>query len=137
MPHVRSERDITREKLAIVDNAEAIKLLNAEWSSLTRPERIQFLAQTQLGMKPMAPDQFVTEQNLSARLDALVTFSQNAAANPIDDVLKKMQRCKSQSSKNFERKRGLVGQNRIRLLGLYVRWGVCSYRSAARAVNGV
>lgn len=86
-----SERELAREKAAIVDTAEAIKLLKAEWSSLTRPERIQLLAQTQLGMKPMSPDQFVTDAELSARLDALTTSSTTKPANPIDDVLKKMQ----------------------------------------------
>lgn len=86
-----SERELARQKAAIVDTAEAIKLLKAEWSSLTRPERIQFLAQSQLGMQSIAPDQFVTEAELSARLDALTTTSTTAPANPIEDVLKKMQ----------------------------------------------
>jgi cell division protein FtsL len=87
----QSERDLAREKAAIVDQAEAIKLLKAEWSSLTRPERIQSLAQTRLGMVPMTPDQYVTENELAARLDALTTSTTTAPANPIDDVLKKMQ----------------------------------------------
>jgi cell division protein FtsL len=86
-----SERALAREKAAVVDTAEAIKLLKAEWSSLTRPERIQYLAQSQLGMQPIAPDQFVSESELAARLDALTTSSTTAPANPIDDVLKKMQ----------------------------------------------
>jgi cell division protein FtsL len=86
-----SERELAREKAAIVDTAEAIKLLKAEWSSLTRPERLQFLAQTQLGMKPMTPDQYVTEAELAARLDLLTASIGPAPANPIDDVLKKMQ----------------------------------------------
>lgn len=86
-----SERELAREKAEIVDTAEAIKLLKAEWSSLTRPERLQFLAQTQLGMVPMTPDQFVDENELLAKLDALTTSSTKTPANPIDDVLKKMQ----------------------------------------------
>jgi cell division protein FtsL len=86
-----SERELAREKAAIVDTAEAIKLLKAEWSSLTRPERIQYLAQTQLGMQPMSPDQYVTEAELLTRLDALTASTSAAPANPIDDVLKKMQ----------------------------------------------
>jgi cell division protein FtsL len=86
-----SERELAREKAAIVDTAEGIKLLKAEWSSLTRPERIQFLAQSQLGMKSMSPDQYVTEAELEARLDALTTSSTKTPSNPIDDVLKKMQ----------------------------------------------
>ncbi len=87
----QSERNVTKEKAAIVDNAEAIKLLKAEWSSLTRPERIQALAETHLGMKPMAPDQIVTNEELAARLEVLAAVGQPTTANPVDDVLKKMQ----------------------------------------------
>jgi cell division protein FtsL len=86
-----SERALAREKAEILDTAEAIKLLKAEWSSLTRPERIQFLATTQLGMRSMTADQFVTEEELAARLDVLTASTTTAATNPIDDVLKKMQ----------------------------------------------
>jgi cell division protein FtsL len=86
-----SERAMAREKAVIVDTAEAIKLLKAEWSTLTRPARIQYLAQTQLGMQPMTPDQYVDEKELLARLDKLTTSSTDKPANPIDDVLKKMQ----------------------------------------------
>ena len=86
-----SERDLAREKVTIVDTAEAIKLLKAEWSSLTRPERIQFLAQTQLGMQTISPDQFITQAELAARLDVLTASTSKPPSNPIDDVLKKMQ----------------------------------------------
>ena len=40
------ERDITRAKAQMNDNAEAIKLLKAEWSSLTRPERLAATCRT-------------------------------------------------------------------------------------------
>jgi hypothetical protein len=39
----------------------------------------------------MTPDQYVTEDELAARLDALTTSSTASPTNPIDDVLKKMQ----------------------------------------------
>jgi cell division protein FtsL len=86
-----SERNLAHEKAAIVDNAEAIKLLKAEWSSLTRPERIQNLAQTQLGMKSMAVDQIVTDAELAIRIDTLSAAATPATGNTIDDILKKMQ----------------------------------------------
>lgn len=86
------ERSIAREKTLGADTAEEIKLLKAEWSSLTRPERVQKLAQENLGMVPMSPDQVVTQEELDTRLNAISAAAETTAStNPIDDVLKKMQ----------------------------------------------
>jgi hypothetical protein len=85
------ERSIAREKLALADEAEAIKLLKAEWSSLTRPERIQLLAQQHLGSQPLLPDQIVTPEELAARIKIMTETETTSSINPIDDVLKKMQ----------------------------------------------
>ncbi len=86
------EREIAKANREMGDNAEAIKLLKAEWSSLTRPERIQLLAEQQLGMKRLEPDQIVTAAELPARLQALSAVSKPASkANSIDDLLQKMQ----------------------------------------------
>ena len=41
---------------------EGIKLLNAEWSNLTRPERLQKLANEHLKLQPMKPDQLVSRR---------------------------------------------------------------------------
>ena len=56
------ERQIAKTKATINDNDEAIKLLNAEWSSLTRPERIQALAEQNLKMVPRKADQIVGDR---------------------------------------------------------------------------
>jgi cell division protein FtsL len=85
------ERQIARTKAEIVDTSEAIKLLNAEWSSLTRLERIQQLAETQLGMKRIEPDQYVTAEELPAKLQELAKVSAPEGKATIDDILKKMQ----------------------------------------------
>ncbi len=86
------ERSIAKATAALVDNAEAIKLLNAEWSSLTRPERIQQLAKQHLGMKQIEPDQIITTAELPQRLEAMSIISKpNGKPATIDDILKKMQ----------------------------------------------
>jgi hypothetical protein len=85
------ERVIARAKAEMVDNAEAIKLLKAEWSSLTRPERIQQLAEQHLGMQKLEPDQIVTVEELPQRLQALAKAEAPEGQGGIDDILKKMQ----------------------------------------------
>ena len=85
------ERVIARAKAEMVDNAEAIKLLKAEWSSLTRPERIQQLAKQHLGMQKLEPDQIVTVEELPQRLQALAKAEAPEGQGGIDDILKKMQ----------------------------------------------
>lgn len=85
------ERTIARAKSEMIDNAEAIKLLKAEWSSLTRPQRIQQLAEQYLGMKRLEPDQIVTMEELPQRLQDLAKAEAPKPKGTIDDVLKKMQ----------------------------------------------
>jgi cell division protein FtsL len=85
------ERSIAKANAEIMDNAEAIKLLKAEWSSLTRPERIQQLAEQQLGMKRREADQLVTAQELPQRLQDIAKVEAPKGKATIDDILKKMQ----------------------------------------------
>ena len=85
------ERAIAKSKAELADNAEAIKLLKAEWSSLTRPERVQKLAEQTLAMQTIAPDQFVTQSELPDRLRALAPAEKPAGKGTIEDLLKKMQ----------------------------------------------
>ena len=86
------ERQMAHEKKSISAEREAIKLLNAEWSSLTRPERLQKLAQEQLKLQPMAAKQMVAEAGLSAAVPdvALVKPAANEA-DPIAAILEQMQ----------------------------------------------
>jgi cell division protein FtsL len=85
------ERAIASAKAMMVDHAEAIKLLKAEWSNLTRPERIQFLAEQSLGMKRMEPDQLVGDAEVIVRLEAIANTGATKQDNGIEDMLKKMQ----------------------------------------------
>lgn len=66
----RVERDIRAEK-------ETIALLEADWSLLDQPRRLQRLAEAfsdELALSPMRPDQIVTPDQLPARpLDIVPT----------------------------------------------------------------
>jgi cell division protein FtsL len=85
------ERAIAKATAEMVDTAEAIKLLKAEWSSLTRPERIQQLAEQQLGMKQLDADQIITATELPVRLEALTQTVKPKGKGTIEDLMKKMQ----------------------------------------------
>ncbi len=87
-----TERQIARSERAIAAERESIKLLNAEWSSLTRPERLQRLAEKHLEIKPIAAMQMVTEAELAERVPAYPPVRIDpTSADPIGDILKKME----------------------------------------------
>ena len=86
------ERQIAKAKASISDNEEAIKLLNAEWSSLTRPERIQKLVEQNLKLVPLKAEQIVGANELAQRIPAVAAVvPPQESADPIGDILKKMQ----------------------------------------------
>jgi cell division protein FtsL len=71
---------------------EDIKLFNAEWSSLTRPERIQKLALESLKLEPTKATQFVSTEDLVTKVPAEVPVKlEKKADDPIGDILEKMQ----------------------------------------------
>ena len=86
------ERNIAKLKGGIVDEREQIKVLGAEWSSLTRPDRLQKLAQDNLKLKTITASQFISEGELAARVppEPLLVVS-DKRKDPIDDILKEMQ----------------------------------------------
>jgi cell division protein FtsL len=87
-----NERSIVQAKREMADHSEAIKLLNAEWSSLTRPERIQQLAQQHFQLQPIEPDQLVSLQELPQRLEMLSKLDHpKSKKDTIEDLLQKMQ----------------------------------------------
>lgn len=55
---------LTRE---IATHREAIHVLEAEWSYLNRPERLEVLASEHLGLKPVAGRQMMTIDAVPAR----------------------------------------------------------------------
>ncbi len=86
------ERQIAKLKNGIMDERETIKVLGAEWSSLTRPDRLQKLAQENLKLRTVSASQFVTESELAARVPAEpVLLVNEKSKDPIADILKEMQ----------------------------------------------
>jgi cell division protein FtsL len=86
------EREIAKLKSGIVDEREQIKVLGAEWSSLTRPDRLQKLAQENLKLKTVTASQFVSESELAARVPAEpLLIANEKSKDPIADILKEMQ----------------------------------------------
>lgn len=86
------EREIAVTKRAIADADEDIKLLGAEWSSLTRPERIQKLAAQNLQLAPAQADQYVSLNELQARIEDIRTrVKPDKEQDVIGDLLQKMQ----------------------------------------------
>jgi cell division protein FtsL len=87
-----AERRIVQTEADIGAEEESIKLLNAEWSSLTRPERLQKLAVERLGLKPIIPTQMVTVGELGERVpEKPLPQPAPNSTDPIGDILKKME----------------------------------------------
>ena len=85
------ERDIARIERDIAAEHEAIKLLNAEWSSLTRPADLERLARQHLGLENPQVSQFVKLEELGRRVPAeppvlLVQDGKDPIAGILDEV---------------------------------------------------
>ncbi len=88
------EREVARVEAAIESEYEFIGLLNAEWSLLTRPQRLQQLAKHHLGLGPVWPDQLVELSELRAKLPAAPAYEPDktpASDDPMADLLRMMQ----------------------------------------------
>jgi cell division protein FtsL len=86
------ERQISKTDRKLDEARESIKLLNAEWSSLTRPERIQKLAEEHLALQATQAKQFVSVEDLLTKVPATVPVKlEEQGKDPIGDILKKMQ----------------------------------------------
>jgi cell division protein FtsL len=86
------ERQIAKSQRSIVEEREKMKLLNAEWASLTRPDRIQKMAEEQLKFKTVTASQFVSLADVGAKVPATPNVKLEAQnADPIGAILEKMQ----------------------------------------------
>jgi hypothetical protein len=65
-----AERDVALLNAQIKDERENIKLLSAEWSLLTRPDRIEHLAAKHLKLEVVGPLQRIPESEIDARVPA-------------------------------------------------------------------
>jgi cell division protein FtsL len=87
------ERDIARTQKGIASEIENARLLNAEWSSLTRPDRLQRLAQEHLkDLSTLQAKQIVTLDELPQRVPAEPVVKLEAVGqDPIGAIIDKMQ----------------------------------------------
>jgi cell division protein FtsL len=65
-----AEREIVLLGAQIGDERENIKLLTAEWSMLTRPDRIEHLAAKHLKLGVVGPLQRISESEIDGRVPA-------------------------------------------------------------------
>ncbi len=85
------ERQIAQLKLRIEEERETAKLLEAEWSLLTRPDRIERLAKKHLQLAPVDPQQFIRESDLTLRVPAeAIVVPGTPGMDPIGDVLREL-----------------------------------------------
>lgn len=86
------ERQIARLESDFAREQENIKFLNAEWSSLTRPDRLKALAAQYLGLQPLQSTQIVTPAELAQRVPAEPVIKLEADGHdPIGSIIDKMQ----------------------------------------------
>ena len=86
------EREIAALDRSVAEEHDSVKFLNAEWSSLTRPDRLQQLAQQHLGLETLQPRQIVKLSELAARVPAEPIIKLEAdGSDPIGAIIDKMQ----------------------------------------------
>ncbi len=85
------ERDIANIEKQIAVSYEGIKLLRAEWSSLTRPDRLQRLAAQHLQLQTLKAPQIVKAEELGQKVppEPIVKLEAHDQ-DPIGDILETM-----------------------------------------------
>ena len=84
-----AERDIMLLDAQLRDERENIKLLTAEWSLLTRPDRIEHLAAKHLKLQVLGSLQRISESDIYARVPPEPVIAPGTpGTDPIGDMLK-------------------------------------------------
>jgi cell division protein FtsL len=84
-----AEREIALLSAQIRGERENIKLLSAEWSLLTRPDRIEHLAAKHLKLEVLSPLQRISESDIDARVPAEPVIAPGTpGTDPIGDMLR-------------------------------------------------
>ena len=96
---------IAKTKLEIKAEHDAIGVLRAEWSFLTRPERVQDFSDRYLQLQPLTVDKIVTARQLPERAprvdaigDKLAALGLGVASTPAADASKAPTTPKSKSA---------------------------------------
>ena len=86
------ERRVAKFERGIDEEIESMKFLNAEWSSLTRPDRLRKLGEQHLGLKTLQANQIVLLGELGQKVPAEPQVKLEAKGNdPIGAIIEKMQ----------------------------------------------
>jgi cell division protein FtsL len=86
------ERGITVAERGIDAEVENMRFLNAEWSSLTRPDRLKRLAEQHLGLTTLKAQQIVKLSELGQKVPAEPIIKLEAqGTDPIGAIIDKMQ----------------------------------------------
>ncbi len=87
------EREIARRERSIDEEIENTRLLNAEWSSLTRPDRLRALAERHLGLSTLKAKQIVKLDQIGASVPAEPVIKLEAeGSDPIGAIIDEMQK---------------------------------------------
>ena len=86
------ERNIAKTEKQIIDEHERISLLNAEWASLTKPERLQKIAEEQLHLQTLKAPQFISPAEIATNVPQTPPVKLEAqSSDTIGDMLEKLQ----------------------------------------------
>ncbi len=86
------EREIAKTEKQIENERERIKLLNAEWASLTKPDRLQKIAEEQLHLQILRAQQFISPNEIAAKVPQSPPIKLEAqSSDAIGDMLGKLQ----------------------------------------------
>lgn len=86
------EREIAGHERGIDEETENMRLLNAEWSSLTRPDRLRALAEKHLGLSTLKAQQIVKLEEIGSKVPAEPVIKLEAqGSDPIGAIIDKMQ----------------------------------------------
>ncbi|WP_137390775.1 cell division protein FtsL [Rhodoligotrophos defluvii] len=83
-----AEDEIAALKRQMTGEYEAIRLLRAEWASLTRPQRIEELARKHLTLAPLKPEQIIPARDITRAIPEFDRFRKpDQDGDPIANLL--------------------------------------------------
>ncbi len=81
------DKRIASMKAAIADEREAVRLLNAEWSHLNQPNRLEILARKHLQLAPTEVETIVMPHEIATVVPRLEGQRAPGGGDPINDIL--------------------------------------------------